>query len=345
MAVHNCLPYLEESVRSILVQTLTDFEFVIGDDGSSDGSSEVLRRLAGEDSRIRLLRRDRPSGLSGSANWVVGETRAPLVAIMHADDRAYPDRLRREAETLDRDTDAQLVGTLYDGIDAEGRRVRSGDYWRLVRRSAFAPFSHSSIMFRRRAFDEVGGYRIEADYWEDLDLYFRISELGRILVVPEVLASVRFTGMSARLTNHAGRVDEALDLMYRSVADYIGGGAYPERFPPRAGRDDKLVPETYIGRGSVQLWSGHSPYLFGRMMRRAAFGFDLNSLQVLVWTIWATLSPKSLRLALRAVSRLRRMRIASQMSAADPVEWNPARARRTVEPANAKARLARDLAA
>ena len=86
MSVHNGMPYLETSVRSILAQTFGDFEFVIGDDGSTDGSSELLSRLAAADGRIRLLRRESKSGLAASANWVIGEARAPLVAIAHADD-------------------------------------------------------------------------------------------------------------------------------------------------------------------------------------------------------------------------------------------------------------------
>lgn len=329
MAVHNAMPFIEESVRSILAQSFGGFEFVIGDDGSTDGTSNVLRRLASEDSRIRLLKREQRSGLAASANWVVGETRAPLVAIMHGDDRAYPDRLGRQLELLESEPDAQLVGTLYDGIDSRGRRVRPGDYRRLARQSAFAPFCHSSIMFRREAFERAGGYRSEAEYWEDLDLYFRIAELGRILVVPEVLASVRFTGMSARLTNDPGPVDEALDLMYRSVQDYCRFGEYPGRFPERArGNGRRLCPETFIGRGSVQLWSGRSPRLLGRMLRQADFRADAQSLQVLGWTLWATMSPKSLRFMLRALMRLRRGGLKPRFQRRGYVQWDPARPRR-----------------
>lgn len=329
MAVHNARPFLEESVRSILRQSFTEFEFVIGDDGSTDGSSELLRALAAEDPRIRLLRRERPSGLSGSANWVVRETRAPLVAIMHADDRSYPDRLARQVAVMDAVPDAQLVGVLYDGIDDAGRRVRSADWWRLSRRSPFAPFIHSSILFRREAFDRAGGYRPQADYWEDLDLYFRIAQLGRILVVPEVLASVRFASTSARLTSKADRVDAAVDLMYRSVADYMAGGAYPREFPGggTVAPGGKVGPETWFGRGSSQVWAGKRPGMFRRMLGRTAFRADKASAAVVVWTALATVSPKSLRLLLRAVMRWRRRQIAPGLADRPWIEWNPADAR------------------
>lgn len=328
MAVHNGMPHVETSVRSILAQTFTDFEFVIGDDGSSDGSTEVLRKLATDDPRMRLLRRDSKSGLAASANWVVREARAPLVAMMHADDRAYPERLARQVPLFAQASDVQLIGTLCEGIDDHGRRVRAPDYWQLTRRSAFAPFGHASIMFRRSAFDEVGGYRPEAEYWEDLDLYIRIAALGRILVIPKTLTSIRFSRSSARLTNDADRVDEAVDLMYRSVADYLRGGDYPQRFP-RGGvvaPGAKLSPETFIGRGSVQLWAGRPPRLFRRMWRRADLGCNLYSLQVVLWTFWSSLSPKSMRLLLQSAMRLRMMTIAPELRRQPFVEWDPSRA-------------------
>ena len=164
LPVHNGMPYVEESVRSLLAQTFADFELVIGDDGSSDGTSAVLARLAAQDARIRVLRREAPSGLAHSANWLVRETRCPIVAIAHADDRSYPERFARQMAILRGAPDIDLVGTLWDGIDEEGRQVRPGDFWRLLKRSPFAPFSHSSIMFRRASFERAGGYRPQAEY-------------------------------------------------------------------------------------------------------------------------------------------------------------------------------------
>lgn len=323
MAVHNGMPFVEESVRSILAQSFRDFEFVIGDDGSDDGTSEVLERLASDDPRIRLLRRQSKSGLAASGNWVVGEARAPLVAIAHADDRAWPQRIERQVLAFEEEPSAVLVGTLCEGIDERGRSVRPADLWRLTHHSPFAPFAHSSIMFRRDRFIEAGGYRSEAEYWEDLDLYFRLAELGRILVVPEVLTSVRHARTSTRLRDDRERVENAVDLMFRAADAYARGQDHEAVIRrPRSGAR-KLHPRTYISRGSTRLWSGRPPRVLGRMLRRGDLRLDLASLQALVWAAWGEVSPRTLRLFIRTVLNLRNRAEGKGVRAKAVLEWRP----------------------
>jgi hypothetical protein len=324
LPVHNGMPYVEESIRSLLAQSFADFELVVGDDGSYDGTSEVLARLAAADARIRVLRRDTASGLAASANWLVRETRSPIVAIAHADDRAYPERFQRQMAILRAQPDIDLVGTLWDGIDEEGRRVRPGDFWRLLKRSPFAPFSHSSIMFRRASFERAGGYRAEAEYWEDLDLYFRIAAAGRIVVVPEVLSTVRHARISTRLRNDQLRVENAVDLMFRSTAAYREGRDHtPILMQARPDSEDKLHPLTFISCGSTRLWSGRSPRVMERMRERARFEFRGSSLHALLWVLWGTASPKSLRFFLRTLLVIRNAIARPIVANSLYIEWRP----------------------
>ncbi|MDQ5808513.1 MAG: glycosyltransferase family 2 protein, partial [Actinomycetota bacterium] len=112
MPVRNARPYLDQSISSVLGQTFGDFELVIRDDGSTDGSREVLRAWARRDRRIRLHEDDRPLGPAGSSNWVVAHSDAPFVARMDADDVAHPDRLRRQLAVLRAHADVDVVGAL-----------------------------------------------------------------------------------------------------------------------------------------------------------------------------------------------------------------------------------------
>ncbi|HEY5724063.1 MAG TPA: glycosyltransferase [Allosphingosinicella sp.] len=325
LPVHDGMPYVEESIASILAQSFGDFEFVIGDDGSSDGTSEALERWAAKDGRIRLVRRERKSGLAGGGNWVIGESRAPLIAIAHADDLSHPDRLKRQIGAFRARPELDLVGTLWNGIDEEGREVRPADYWRLLRKSPFAPFSHSSAMFRRTAFEQAGGYRSEAEYWEDLDLYFRIAERGRIAVIAEALSTVRHARVSARLRNDPEKVEDAVDLMYRSTARYEAGGDHGELLAPGRARapGDKLHPMTFISCGSTNLWSGRSPRVLARMRRRARLGADTASAKALIWVLWGSASPRNLRLFLRTTMRLRNALARRLLGGTEIVEWRP----------------------
>lgn len=145
MPVRNGMPYLAESIRSILLQTLEDFEFLILDDASTDETPRVLRGWARQDGRIRVIGHSEP-GLSRALNDLVREARAPVCARMDADDISHPDRLGRQWEVLHRSPDVALVGTLWEGIDEQGRRVRPRDRWGLLRGAPFAPFPHGSAV-------------------------------------------------------------------------------------------------------------------------------------------------------------------------------------------------------
>lgn len=268
MPVHNGMPFLEASVRSILGQSFGDFELVIGDDASSDGSSEVIRRLADSDERIRVLRRDRKSGLVGAANWVVSEARAPLVALAHADDISVPGRLASQMRHMSARPDAVLIGGLCRGIDAWGACVHPPNLWRVLRQSAFAAFAHPSIMFRRASFIAAGGYREQANYWEDLDLYWRLARLGAILVMPDVLVDYRYSKVSARMRDADRLVENALDRMYRS-ASLQADGEGPDSAPPTAD-DTSVDPRVFITRSWTAVWSRERSNASPAMMQRAA---------------------------------------------------------------------------
>ncbi|HEX8578851.1 MAG TPA: glycosyltransferase family A protein [Allosphingosinicella sp.] len=323
MPVHNALPYLDEAIRSITEQTFSDFEFVILNDGSNDGSDAVLRRWAERDARIRLIESDERLGPAGSSNRVVQESGTPLIARMDADDVSHPQRLERQIAIMDQVPDAVLSGCPHDTVDAKGQLVRKADLSRLLRRSPFAPFGHGSIMWRREAFDAIGGYRSACNYWEDIDFVTRIARQGRILVVPESLYSHRIAVTSTRLTSRRGDITQAYGRMYQCLERYIRGESYEDLLDAPA--PDRVAPGTFTLLGSPVVWAGGSPKLLRPLLTGGHLAADLNSAAVLAWTAWADISPRSLRMFLRGYLAIRNRSARRKTAGKAWIEWTPPR--------------------
>jgi glycosyltransferase involved in cell wall biosynthesis len=296
MPVHNAMPFLDESIKSILEQTLSDFEFVIYDDASTDGSVARLREWSLRDSRIRLHESKKRLGLSGSSNAVIAKARAPIVARMDADDVAHPDRLRRQWDIIEGRPDVVVIGSLCNGIDASGREVRPRDRWRLVRRSVYIPFPHGSAMFRRDVFDQVGGYDEAAAGGEDQDLFFRMAGRGRVVTLPDVLYSYRYHTSNATLFNGTRAVGE----------DHSHNG--------------NALAAFYM-LGAMRLWAGEPPMLLQPMLKKKSLKWNLKTMMILVSAIWGHVSPPTLRVFLRSSIRARDLLASVRVKDGRPYEW------------------------
>lgn len=299
MPVHNALPFLDESIASILDQTFTDFEFVMLDDASSDGSSERLQFWANRDPRIRLHESRQRLGLSGSSNLIVSKATAAVVARMDADDIAHPDRLRRQWKILEDHADVAAVGTLCDGIDASGRVVRPRDRWRIVRRSEYVPFPHGSVMFRKDVFEALGGYRKKFSSGEDQDLFLRMTSKGRVVTLPDVLYHYRYHTSNATLLTGAKAV--------RVV----------EERHSQNGQDDLAA---FYMLGAMRLWSGESPEILQPLLANS-WHWNLKTVMYLISASWGRISPATLRLFLRSLIRTRDLLASFRVKDGKPYEW------------------------
>ena len=322
MPVHNALPYLDEAVESILAQTFADFEFVILDDASTDGSTERLRQWAARDERIRLIEEPANLGPALSSDKVARAAAAPLIARMDADDISSPDRLAEQVAILADHADVGLVGSLCELITTDGRQVRGPEEWRLARNSAMAPFPHGAMTFRTELFRRVGGYRPACVFWEDQDLAVRLAAVSRVLVIPRPLYLVRQSSTSTRAVSALDRLEQSFDLMFRSMDRLRGKQEYDSLLKAGAERNEKIDPRALISSGSVILWAGGRPRLFRRMLSRARLGLSRRSIAAIVWSGWASASPATLRLFLDSLHRLRNAR--AGLDPRTPVEWSPA---------------------
>jgi GT2 family glycosyltransferase len=196
MSVYNNAPFIERAVNSILQQTWRDFEFVIINDGSTDGSTEILRRLAASDIRIKLVEQEN-RGLVASLNRGFAMAAGGLIARMDGDDESLPERFERQVAFLDKHRDHGVVGAQTVNIDQHGTVVRRTDnYPRSFEQFLDAMdgkplINHPSVIIDRSVFERANGYRSLYRHCEDYDLWLRLSEFTKLCSLDEILHRYR----------------------------------------------------------------------------------------------------------------------------------------------------------
>jgi glycosyltransferase involved in cell wall biosynthesis len=276
MPAYNAERYLEEAVESILAQTYKDFEFLIIDDGSTDGTRGILERFAARDPRVRY--RSRPNtGLVVALNEMIAMARAPLLARMDADDVALPDRFERQVHYLKAHPEVLVVGGMIDLIDYKGRVIASGGNPLTddaeLQQSALegkTPLSHPTVMMRREVVLAVGGYRQEMDLAEDLDLWLRLGERGQLANLPRVVLKYRLHAQSVCWSRQSQQIDRCRAAI--EDACERRGVAVPDVPPPPCRPVDREA------KGRYYLWCGWGG--FNRGDRLMAIEYGLRALGI-----------------------------------------------------------------
>jgi glycosyltransferase involved in cell wall biosynthesis len=213
IGAYNNAPTLPEAIASILGQTVSDLELLVVDDGSTDDTATVVRAV--EDSRLRYMPLEHV-GISTSLNVGLREAAAPIVAVQDADDWSEPHRLERQLEALDADPDVAVVGGRMREVDEDGKE--------LAPRTAFAageaddvllrfnPLPNSCAAFRRDVVLELGGYDPRYRYAMDYDLWLRVAERYRILMLDEVLAIRRMSRTNVAARKERAQLAEAIAI-------------------------------------------------------------------------------------------------------------------------------------
>ena len=193
MSVFNAEKYIHQAVESILQQTYKNLEFIVINDGSTDGTRDILESF--EDSRITLLNQDNV-GITLSLNKGIALARGKYIARQDADDISKPDRLEKQVAFLEAHPKVGLLGSRFEFIDEDGGVKRQSllpiDNDTLQERLIkINQFCHASVMVRKEALDKVGAYREFFRYAQDYDLWLRISEHCEIANLPETLVQYR----------------------------------------------------------------------------------------------------------------------------------------------------------
>jgi glycosyltransferase involved in cell wall biosynthesis len=220
--VYNREKYISEAIESILAQSFTDFELLLIDDGSTDGSVEIMGSYT--DPRVRLVCNEGNLGIPKTRNKGIRLARGAYLAVLDSDDYAYPDRLARQVAFLDRHKDYAAVGSWTVAMDEKDQSLRR------IKRLPVSPgevqsrllfrccLCHSALMARKAILHEYW-YRDQYVVCEDVDLFVRIARKHKLGNLPEVLTCIR--GHAGRITREKAQLvkDKNLDIVSAQLTE------------------------------------------------------------------------------------------------------------------------------
>ncbi|MCX6054416.1 MAG: glycosyltransferase [Chloroflexi bacterium] len=196
MPVYNGEKYLSEAIESILTQTFHQFEFIIIDDGSIDGTGSILLEYAKKDPRIKVICQ-KNQGIVSALNNGIANSQGKYIARMDADDISLPRRFQQQVNFLDRHPEIGVVGSAYLPIDEQNNQIMSPTYrpeypltvkWFMLIGS---PVAHPSTMYRVNLARQVGGYDKHFTHAEDYEFWIRMAEITDICSIKDVLILYR----------------------------------------------------------------------------------------------------------------------------------------------------------
>ena len=280
MPIYNGAEFLALSIDSVLAQTLPDFELILVDDGSTDGTAEIIRRYAAADRRIVPIAKAN-SGISDTLNQGLAVARADWIARLDSDDLMLPERLARQLAFVEADPELIAAGSYYEIIDPAGRshgtrlplpRTRDELAGFLAAREPLS-FLHPSMIYRRQAALDLGGYDKRTEPAEDVALFARMLATGApILIQPEVLLRYRVHSntISARTATkqfmtvawtyhnfYAGKDGEP-PLSYEAFIEHQRHRPWTERLALRT----RLLSDGLYRRYAAALVGGHKAAAF-----------------------------------------------------------------------------------
>lgn len=254
---------LEAAVKSILSQSLKNFEFIIYDDGSCSNVSENIKLLSQWDNRIKIMGKDENKGLAFSLNECISRAKGKYIARMDADDISHPKRLEVQYEFLEKHSEYQWCGCnamLFDDDGTYGKRdmpvcPQFKDYLK------YSPYIHPTVMYRREIFDDNNCYKVSKETFrcEDYEFFMRLIRMGfRGYNIQQYLFKYRENKETVRKRKIKYRINE-VKIRYRNfkamhilfplgwiyVLRPIIGGLLPIRMIAWLKRKQSVIKEEY----------------------------------------------------------------------------------------------------
>lgn len=195
ICTYNREDFIKRAIESALSQSFSDFEIIIMDDASSDNTERIVRDLIQNNTRIKYVRNDVNLGISRNRNKGATLAKGQYIAILDSDDMwGDREKLQKQFNFLENNSDYVLVGSNIEVVDENENLIKETDFATedtIIRGKILKTnqIPHSSVMYRKSAFEKAGGYNESLSCDEDLDLFLRLGLLGRMKNLREITTS------------------------------------------------------------------------------------------------------------------------------------------------------------
>lgn len=206
MPVYNVKQYVRSALESILNQTYSNFEFIIIDDDSNDGTFEILKSFKKKDKRIILRRNKKNLGVTKSLNKALRLTKGKYIARMDADDWSYPERFELQVKLMKDNPDVVVSGSYIEVCDSK-LRLRYVRKYNIddisIRKHLFrySPFAHPTTIWQAKVFKREL-YNEAINVSQDYELYFRVGKIGKFMNLDKPLLKLRIHEHSVSTTKN-----------------------------------------------------------------------------------------------------------------------------------------------
>ncbi len=295
MPLYNNAEHFSSAVESILGQSFGDFECIVIDDASQDGSPALLRSYAGKDKRIRAIFLKKNIGLMSVSQMGLEQARTPLIARMDSDDLSLPERFERQIDFMERHPEVGMVGCSYFRFKGDPDHKRLNIRLPSMARVSSRSFSYQAVhlkgcfassVYRRELALAIGGYRPFFKHGaEDRDFALRMQEMAKVANLPDILYGYRKNPTSVFVSSghalYAAHLMEQICALYRrsGFPDPIAQAKPLARlpkvlgFPPRVALEDLQRSPLWI-MSLMWVWMRERHvsllprlFLYGRLLR------------------------------------------------------------------------------
>jgi glycosyltransferase involved in cell wall biosynthesis len=228
MPTYNNEAFLKQAIGSVFLQSFQDWELIIIDDGCTDGTKEIVSGFLTGDNKVVYVKHEQQMGLVFSLNQAVALAKGEYLARLDGDDAwISKTKLEKQVEFLNGNSDYGLIGTWAEVCSVAGKKLYNFKPAVLdleIRRQILLRncFIHSSILVRKDALKQAGGYKADKKYVEDYSLWLELGKKYKFGNIPEIMVSYRVNKSGVTQTKNKEQIKAALAL----IKEYKG--AYPQ---------------------------------------------------------------------------------------------------------------------